>query len=208
LATVDDPRSRAGTGPSGIDGPSDSQLIDRYLLGDQSAFAALVHRHERRVYNLAYRMLGREEDARDATQDAFLSALRSLSSFRGQAAFTTWMHRVTVNACYDILRRRSRDPAQLEPIAEADVYAAPDAASDVATAVDVQRALLQVPAEFRAVLVLHDAMDMGYEEIAEALGIPVGTVKSRLHRGRVMLGRLLPGERSGDPQPSEGTITT
>jgi RNA polymerase sigma-70 factor (ECF subfamily) len=204
---VDDPR-RSGTGPSGADGPSDSQLIDRYLLGDQAAFSALVNRHERRVYNLAYRMLGREEDARDATQDAFLSALRSLSSFRGQAAFTTWMHRVTVNACYDILRRRGREPTQLEPIGETDVHAAPDPTSDVATAVDVQRALLQVPAEFRAVLVLHDAMDLGYQEIAEALGVPVGTVKSRLHRGRVMLGRLLLGERSGDPQPSEGTITT
>src|ERR687888_1650081 len=108
-ATVDDPR-RSGTGHSGADGPSDSQLIDRYLLGDQAAFSALVNRHERRVYNLAYRMLGREEDARDATQDAFLSALRKLSSFRGQAAFTTWMHRVTVNSCYDMLRKRKREP--------------------------------------------------------------------------------------------------
>src|ERR671931_2691224 len=115
-ATVNDPR-RSGTGPSGADGPSDGQLIDRYLLGDQAAFAALVHRHERRVYNLAYRMLGREEDARDATQDAFLSALRKLPSFRGDAAFTTWMHRVTVNACYDILRKRKREPS-LEVSAE------------------------------------------------------------------------------------------
>jgi RNA polymerase sigma-70 factor (ECF subfamily) len=204
---VDD-RHRLSAGSSGTEGPSDSQLIERFLVGDQAAFAALVHRHERRVYNLAYRMLGREEDARDATQDAFLSALRNLSSFRGQAAFTTWMHRVTVNACYDILRRRSREPTQLEPVGELEMHTAPDPTSEVATAVDVQRALLGVPDEFRAVLVMHDAMDMSYDDIADALGVPVGTVKSRLHRGRVMLGRMLPGERSGDPQPSEGTITT
>src|ERR671931_1725159 len=108
-ATVNDPR-RSGTGPSGADGPSDSQLIDRYLLGDQAAFSALVRRHERRVYNLAYRVLGREEDARDATQDAFMTVLRKLSSFRGEAAFTTWLHRVTVNASYDLLRKRQRAP--------------------------------------------------------------------------------------------------
>ena len=195
------------TSPS--EGPTDGQLIDRFLTGDRAAFTALVHRHERRVYNLAYRMLGREEDARDATQDAFLSALRKLSSFRGQAAFTTWMHRVTVNACYDILRRRQREPMPGEPRDEAIAsHVASDPVSHVSTAVDVQRALLKVPEEFRAVLILHDAMDMAYEDVAESLGIPVGTVKSRLHRGRVMLARLLPGERSEDPLPSEGTMTT
>jgi RNA polymerase sigma-70 factor, ECF subfamily len=197
-----------GPRPSRPEGPSDGELIDRFLTGDRAAFTALVHRHERRVYNLAYRMLGREEDARDATQEAFLSALRKLSSFRGQAAFTTWLHRVTVNACYDILRRRGREPIPFQSTEEREFRTSSDPGADVSTAVDVQRALLQVPEEFRAVLVLHDAMDMGYEDVAEALGIPVGTVKSRLHRGRIMLGRLLPGERSKDPQPSEGTITT
>jgi len=207
---VDDARFRAGSSDRPApEGPSDGQLIDRFLTGDTAAFTALVHRHERRVYNLAYRMLGREEDARDATQDAFLSALRKLSSFRGQAAFTTWMHRVTVNACYDILRRRQREPLPGEPRDEAATTpVGPDPGSAVSIAIDVQRALLGVPEEFRAVLVLHDAMDMAYEDVAEALGIPVGTVKSRLHRGRVMLARLLPGERSGDPLPSEGTMTT
>ncbi|MDP9340960.1 MAG: sigma-70 family RNA polymerase sigma factor [Actinomycetota bacterium] len=192
--------------------PSDADLVRRYVAGDQAAFSALVSRHERRVYNLAYRMLGREEDARDATQDAFLTALRKLSSFRGEAAFTTWMHRVTVNACYDILRKRKREPVLDEP-SEDDRPArpagppSPDHADSASTAVDVQRALVQVPHEFRAVLVLHDVQDLGYEEIAEILGVPVGTVKSRLHRGRVALGRLLPGERSGSPEPSEGKMS-
>jgi RNA polymerase sigma-70 factor, ECF subfamily len=192
--------------PRGGERP-DEELVRRYLAGDSAAFTALVHRHERRVYNLAYRMLGREEDARDAAQDAFLNALRRLSTFRGQAAFTTWMHRVTMNTCYDILRRRKREPLIDDPERELPERVSTDPAAAVATAVDVQRALVQVPREFRAVLVLHDIQDLGYEDVAEILGVPVGTVKSRLHRGRIALARLL-GERSGPPPPSEGTITS
>jgi RNA polymerase sigma-70 factor (ECF subfamily) len=205
------PRSRS----SGCSGPvaserSDAELVERYLAGDRAAFTTLVHRHERRVYNLAYRMLGREEDARDASQEAFLTALRKLSSFRGEAAFTTWMHRVTVNACYDILRRRKREPRLEEWPDEGAPPPGPvasDHADSAAEAVDIQRALARVPEEFRVVLVLHDVQDLAYEEIGGILGIPVGTVKSRLHRGRVALGRLLAGERSGAPRPSEGTLS-
>src|SRR5207302_4941458 len=142
-----------------------------------------------------YRILGTEEDARDAAQDAFLSALRKVSSFRGEAQFTTWLHRVTVNACYDVLRRKRREPMfearrdDEEP--EPPGPAAPDHSDSAVTAVDVQRALLEVPQEFRAVLVLHDVQDLAYEDIAETLGVPVGTVKSRLHRGRLALARAL-----------------
>jgi RNA polymerase sigma-70 factor (ECF subfamily) len=185
----------------------DDELVARFLAGDQAAFTALVHRHERRVYNLALRMLGREEDAKDAAQDAFLNALRKLSSVRGQAAFTTWMHRVTMNTCYDILRKRRREPLLEDPPDDIPSRVTGDPASRVADAIDVQRALVQVPLDFRAVLILHDVQDLAYEDIAEILGIPVGTVKSRLHRGRVALARLLPGEPTGHPQPSEGTIT-
>jgi len=201
------PHHAGRTGGTAPTERSDAQLIERFLAGDGAAFTALVDRHQRRVYNLAYRMLGREEDAKDATQEAFLSALRKLSTFRGQAAFTTWMHRVTVNSCYDILRRRRREPLPTDQEDHPPVPAA-DPAGSVASAVDVQRALLGVPEEFRSVVVMHDALDMSYEDVAEALGIPVGTVKARLHRGRVALARLLPGERSADPQPSEGTIAT
>jgi RNA polymerase sigma-70 factor (ECF subfamily) len=177
----------------------DDELVRRYLAGDRGAFGELVRRHERRVFNLALRMLGREEDARDATQDAFLSALRKLPGFRGEAAFTTWIHRIIVNACYDVLRRRKREPLP-SPVREegaepsAHEPAAEDHGEAAAAAIDVRRALLLVPPEYRAVLVLHDAQDMAYDEVAEVLGIPVGTVKSRLHRGRVALGRALRGE--------------
>jgi RNA polymerase sigma-70 factor (ECF subfamily) len=180
----------------------DRELVERSVAGDRFAFALLVRRHERRVYNLAFRVLGREEDARDATQDAFLTALRRLSTFRGDAAFSTWMHRVTVNACYDILRKRKRDPQHELP---EDLDAGPrhaDHAETTAISVDVRRALLLVPFDFRAPLVMHDVQDMPYDEIAEVLGVPVGTVKSRIHRGRVALAAAL-GERFGPSRASE-----
>lgn len=184
----------------------DGELVRRYLGGDRSAFSTLMERHERRVYNLAYRMLGRAEDAADASQDAWLICLRKLSGFRGSSAFTTWLHRVTVNVCLDALRKRAReDPAADE---ELEPPPAPDTAEASATAVDVQRALLEVPEEFRAALVLHDVQAVPYEEIAETLGAPLGTVKSRIHRGRVALARALRGEHAGGSPPSNLQETT
>ena len=185
--------------------PSDEELISRHLSGDRSAFGLLVERHQRRVYNLTYRMLGRPEDAADAAQDAFVTCMQKLSGFRGTSAFTTWLHRVTVNICYDALRKRAREVPVEE---QEDSAAAPgDLAADSAAAVDVQRALLQVPDEFRAVLVMHDVQGVPYEEIAEALGAPVGTVKSRLHRGRVALARALGGEQRRGSRASKARGT-
>ncbi len=188
----------------------DEDLVRRYVGGDRSAFGVLVERHERRVYNLALRMTGREEDARDATQEAFLTAFRKLSSFRGEAAFTTWMHRVTINACYDLLRKRRRAPLlDRLPDHEIEPPPAPDHAQATIEAIDVQRAIMEVPEDFRAVLLLHDVQDLAYDDIALALDVPIGTVKSRLHRGRVALARALgepsSRERSRAPEPSEGT---
>ena len=194
-------------------GDRDEDLVRRFLSGDRAAFAVLVERHERRVYNLALRMTGKEEDARDAAQDAFLTALRKLSSFRGEAAFTTWLHRVTVNACYDLLRKRQRQPL-LERMGDDELPRpepppAPDHADDAALSIDVRRALLEVPEDFRVVMILHDVQDLPQEEVAAILGIPVGTVKSRLHRGRIVLARALhvERERGGVRGPSDGTVT-
>jgi RNA polymerase sigma-70 factor (ECF subfamily) len=190
----------------------DEDLVRRYLSGDRGAFAVLVERHERRVYNLALRMTGREEDARDAAQEAFLTALRKLSSFRGEAAFTTWMHRVTVNACYDLLRKRQRQPlldrGGGDDLPRPEPPPAPDHADVTVLSIDVQRALLEVPEDFRAVMILHDVQDLPQEEVAAILGVPVGTVKSRLHRGRVALAKALhvERERRGAPGPSDGTV--
>jgi RNA polymerase sigma-70 factor, ECF subfamily len=182
--------------PSGE--PTDGELVRVFQGGDEGAFVTLMQRHERRVYNLAYRMLGGPEDARDATQDAFLSCFRHLPTFRGESAFSTWLHRIAVNACYDLLRRR-KPAASLE----GDLVEPPatgDHADRAAASADVQRALLQVPPEFRVVLILHELQDLPLEEIANALEIPLGTVKSRLHRGRVALGRALQGEEPREPQ--------
>jgi len=180
--------SAQGAHPSGAE-PSDEDLIRRFRQGDQEAFADLVRRHERRVFNLAYRMIGRVEDAREASQDAFLSCFRNLDRFRGDSAFSTWLHRIAVNACYDILRRRQ--PIPFSDLELAEPPASPDHADAAVASVDVQRALLEVPLEFRSVLIMFDLQGLPYEEIAQALGIPLGTVKSRLHRGRVAMGRAL-----------------
>lgn len=190
--------------PDAID--RDEDLVRRFLSGDRAAFAVLVERHERRVYNLALRMTGREEDARDAAQDAFLTALRKLSSFRGEAAFTTWLHRVTVNACYDLLRKRQRAPLLDrggEDLPELEPPPLPDHADAASLSVDVQRALMEVPHDFRVVMILHDVQDLPQEEVSAILGVPVGTVKSRLHRGRIALARAL-GMDSGGDRPAAG----
>jgi RNA polymerase sigma-70 factor (ECF subfamily) len=174
----------------------DEDLVRRYLSGDTPAFGILVERHQTRVYNVALRVLGNTEDARDATQDAFLSALRKLGSFRGDAAFTTWMHRVTVNACYDLLRKQRRQPllrlasdeGRSPPETGPPV---PDHAESSSGTIDAARALAQIPDEYRVALVLADVQDLPYEEISRVLDVPVGTVKSRVHRGRLALARAM-----------------
>ena len=190
---------------------SDESLARRSAEGDQQAFSELVRRHESRVYGIALRMTGREEDAMDAAQDAFLTAYRKIGSFRGESAFTTWLHRVTVNASYDLLRKRSRAP---DPVAEpqeltgrrtpAATAEATDPAGRVAEELDVREALTLVSADYRAVLVLHDMQDLPLEEVAAILDLPIGTVKSRCHRARVALGEAL-GERTVGSGASEGT---
>ena len=96
--------------PAVRDADDDRELVRRYLAGDAEAFAVLVERHRDRLYRVCVRILGDADDAADAVQDAFMSALRKLGTFRGEALFSTWLHRIGVNACYDILRRRARGP--------------------------------------------------------------------------------------------------
>ncbi len=182
---------------------SDELLVRRFQDGSADAFEILVQRHGTRVYNLCLRILGDPDEAADVSQDTFLAALRKLSTFRGDSAFTTWLHRVTVNACYDSLRRKRRRPL-LQIVRDEDderpetSLPAPDHADDVVFSVDVARALLEVPEEFRVVLVLADVQDLPYDEIARVLEIPVGTVKSRVFRGRAALGKAL-GSPRGEP---------
>ncbi|WP_445263301.1 RNA polymerase sigma factor SigM [Pseudokineococcus sp. 5B2Z-1] len=179
------------------------------MRGDPDAFAELVRRHGPRLWAVALGVLGDREEAADAVQDAFVSALRGADRFRGEAAVTTWLHRIVVNASLDRLRRaRVRRTVPLDaPTTGADaprdalerLPARGDAAADVDLEVDVRAALDRLPDHQRAALVLVDLQDLPVAEAAAVLGVAVGTVKSRCARGRAALAALL-RERGLDPR--------
>lgn len=190
----------------------DEDLVRRFRAGEAQAFTDLVLRHQQRVYSLCLRVLGDADAAADVAQDTFLTVLRKLDGFRGDAAFTTWLHRVAVNACYDELRRKRRRP-MLHTVADDDLEHEPgpptvDHADEVAGTRDAAAALATIPEEFRIALVLADVQDMAYDQIAQVLEVPIGTVKSRVHRGRLALAAALgigPAAREplGRPPTSE-----
>jgi RNA polymerase sigma-70 factor (ECF subfamily) len=180
-------------------GAPDGELVRRFLAGDAGAATELITRHERRVYAVCLRVLGNPDDAADAAQDALLAMIRKLDGFRGEAAFTTWLYRVAMNVCYDHLRRAKRRPVlRRDDDAPAPEPALDDHADAVAGAHDIAAALEQVPEDFRVAIVLADVHDLPYDEIAKVLDLPVGTVKSRVHRGRIALAKAL-----GIAAPSE-----
>jgi RNA polymerase sigma-70 factor, ECF subfamily len=191
-----------------VNGASDEELLAAHLEGDRSAFAELMTRHERRIYGLCFRILGNREDAEDATQEAFIGALRRAGSFRGDAAFSTWLYRIAVNAATDQARRRGR--ARTTPLETEDtgqtVAAVGDPSGAVATALTVQAALGAVPEDFRVALIVCDLYGFGHAQAAEILGIPLGTVKSRVFRGRLALGEQLAEQR--DPAGTQATVAT
>jgi RNA polymerase sigma-70 factor (ECF subfamily) len=175
----------------------DGSLVRRFLDGESSAFGILVERHQTRVFNLCLRILGNREDAYDAAQETFVAALRKAGQFRGDAAFTTWLHRIAVNTCYDELRKQQRRPMlHVLPTGDADEPRetgppSADHADEVSGSIDAASALASVPQEFRVALVLADIQDLPYEEIAHILEVPVGTVKSRVHRGRLAMAKAM-----------------
>ncbi|HEX2294406.1 MAG TPA: sigma-70 family RNA polymerase sigma factor [Actinomycetota bacterium] len=169
---------------------SDEELLSRAASGDQPAFSELVRRHEDRVFGIAVRITGDRADALDATQDTFVSVFRQAGTFRAEAAFTTWLYRVTVNACRDVLRRRRRLP---EPVEEVPERPRPGIGTEevVGLRLDLARALAQLPDDYREAVVMHDLGALPYEEIASITGVALGTVKSRISRGRRRLAELL-----------------
>ena len=181
--------------------PSDEVLLAAHLRGDPAAFGQLVARHERRIYGLCLRILGNREDAEDAAQEAFVAALRKASSFRRAAAFSTWLYRIAVNAATDQARRRGR--ARLAALDPEDAGLAVDPGGElgevVAAAVTVQTALAQVPEEFRVAVVLCDLYRLPYADAAQVLEVPVGTVKSRVFRGRAALAERLASNPEATP---------
>jgi RNA polymerase sigma-70 factor, ECF subfamily len=170
---------------------TDEVIVERALGGDAEAFGELVRRWERRIFALAYGMLGREEDARDATQETFLAAFRSLRGFRGEAKVSSWLHRIAVNQC---LTRQRRAKVRSESALDAD----DDGAAQVAAPLEqsparvvegrqrtaaVRRALNGLPVDLRQIVVMKEFEELTFREIAEALDLPLSTVKSRLYTG-------------------------
>jgi len=178
-------------------------LIARSRNGDAGAFDELVGVYQDRIYHLAYRITGNHADAQDAAQDAFVKAYLSLGTFRAQAAFSTWLHRIAVNAAVDMTRRRGKRAALAPDLATPAADPLADGAERVEIQQRIHRAIAALPVEQRAVVVLRDVQGCSYEEIAEVVKVPIGTVLSRLSRARetlrVMLHDLAPaGERAQD----------
>jgi len=167
----------------------DRTLLQAHVDGDPNAFAELVKRHKDRLWAVAMRTLSDREEASDALQDALVSAFRNAGSYRGEAAVTTWLHRVVVNACLDRIRRRQARPSV--PLGETEVASRRDDHSATEARLDVQYALAQLPEPQRAAIILVDLQDLSVAEAAQVLGVAEGTVKSRCSRGRTELARLL-----------------
>ena len=169
---------------------SDELIVERALTGDAEAFGEIVRRWERRIFALTYGMLGREEDARDATQETFLAAFRNLRGFRGEAKVSSWLHRIAVNQCISRQRRtkvRSESALDDEQEKRASTFATPLSYSPARMAegrqetIAVCRAINSLPIELRQVVVMKEFEELTFREIADALDLPLSTVKSRLY---------------------------
>jgi RNA polymerase sigma-70 factor (ECF subfamily) len=169
----------------------DAALVKRSLAGDQAAFEGLVSRYQKVLYTVALRMLGNPDDAKDATQTAFVKAYERLSSFDEQYRFFSWIYRILLNECLNMLRGR-RPESELSP-ALATASGPFEAAVTGERRAQIQAALLQLTADYRAAIILRHFVGLSYDEMAEALGVPAKTVKSRLHTARQRLGELLLG---------------
>lgn len=184
---------------------TDEELVSRCKRGDSAAFADLVHRHEHRIYGVCVRWLSDAEAAEEVAQDVFLSAWRAIGTFREEARFDTWLRRIAVNKCknkrlYHHRRAMDRHDSIDEPEEEGErprlqlIHGGrgPEAGIESQQAKEaLERGLAALPEEQRSIIVLRDMEDLDYEEISSLLGVPRGTVKSRLHRARSALAAAL-----------------
>ena len=168
--------------------------------GDAEAFERLYRLHNRRVYSLCLRMVGNTAEAEDLTQEAFLQLFRKIATFRGESAFSTWLHRLAVNVVLMKLRKKSGNETSLEQVTEPDEesggprrdFGAPDLRlSGSIDRVNLQRAVDQLPPGYKSVFVLHDVQGYEHNEIAEIMGCSIGNSKSQLHKARMRLRELL-----------------
>jgi RNA polymerase sigma-70 factor (ECF subfamily) len=182
---------------------TDEELVARSIGGDLESFNQLVLRWERPIYALAYRVIGREEDARDVAQEAFLRAFRALGGFKGQAKFSSWLYRITLNLCRDWIRRERRTPIAQAPEgvdlielagAQAPVESIEELVSRRQLGRAVEKAMAMLPEEQRTAIILKEYHGLTFQEIADMLDCPLSTVKTRLYQGLSVLRRQL--ERS------------
>lgn len=181
-------------------------LIRKLRERDEKAFREIVERYGDRIYNLTYRMLGSREEAEDVSQEVFITVFKSIDSFRGDSKFSTWLYRIAVNHCKNrikyLARRHDRDQSEYEEemLREqaAGAATAPNPAPRPDTQLEgveleqiMQRCIALLDEEHRAVIVLRDVEDLSYEEICAITNLPIGTVKSRLHRARLALKKMM-----------------
>lgn len=189
---------------------SDEELVSAARQGDATAMDALLRRHYDRVHAVCRRIAGSTRDADDAAQEAMIRIVRNLDKFDGRSAFGTWAYRIATNTSLDELRKRKRRP-QLHSVATDDDQPGPPEQADelahrvVESAADriaIEDALAELPDDFRLPVVMRDVGDLDYAEIADELGVPVGTVKSRIARGRKMLVERLGNQTAGPERPT------
>lgn len=184
-----------------MDSRTDAQLLTAHVQGDTNAFGVLFSRHRDRLWAVALRTSGSPDDAADALQDAMVAAFRRAGSFRGEAAVTTWLHRIVVNACLDQHRRRKSRPTTtwIETLHEREHDR--DDVANRELQIELERALNELPEEQRAAIVLVDVQGYSVEDAAAILECPTGTVKSRCSRGRAKLAKRLEHVRNPDLAP-------
>ncbi len=192
---------------------TDDELLERIRLGDSSALEDLLRRHHPRLHAVCLRILGHRSDADDAAQNALVSIARNVTAFDGRSSFATWAYRIATNAALDEMRRRRRRPrpsADVDAVHERLADPRAEQAHDVLENRElVESALAALPEEYRTALVLRDVADLEYDQIATILEVPIGTVRSRIARGRARLAdsvgnRTAPPERPTDPDGDLG----
>jgi RNA polymerase sigma-70 factor (ECF subfamily) len=176
------------------EGSPDLELVRAAASGDTEAFEVLVRRHSGPVYGHALRFFGDPATAEDVVQEVFVKVYRSLDSFKGDSKFTTWLFRVTRNQCVDTLRRTRRVPAPVDPV-DVDPGDSEDVAGGAVTTTWLREAMRALPPEDRDALSAVGLFDLAYRDAAAVLGVPVGTVKSRVFRARRALAAMLEPQR-------------
>jgi len=196
LTDLEEPEIYIAAMPSPLpDRDAERALVTRAQGGDVGAFEALYHQHAGRVFALALRLAGNREEAGELTQDVFVTAWQRLTTFRGDAAFASWLHRIAVNAMFMRVRADRRRISRIRPANEAEVDDGADftidggqvPAIDVEQAVDLERAIAALPTGARRVFVLHDVLGYRHDEIARLTGLAAGTLRAQLHRARRLL---------------------